>query len=89
MRQLQDRILRLPQVIALTSLSPATIDRQEKIGHFPRRRRIGLRAVGWLESEIQAWLSNRVQKPTSKKISAYGALRDVEGYIPSTPGANL
>ena len=29
---------------------------------FPHRIKIGLRAVGWVESEIQAWLAQRVQK---------------------------
>jgi prophage regulatory protein len=28
---------------------------------FPQRIKIGNRAVGWLESEVQAWLASRVQ----------------------------
>jgi prophage regulatory protein len=27
---------------------------------FPARVRIGLRAVGWVESEVQRWLTNRI-----------------------------
>jgi prophage regulatory protein len=28
---------------------------------FPRRVRIGLRAVGWVDTEVQDWLANRIQ----------------------------
>lgn len=40
--------------------------RLEKAGKFPRRIRIGARRVGWLYSEIEAWVVGRA------------ALRDVE-----------
>ena len=29
---------------------------------FPRRVRIGIRAVGWVESEIQHWLASRIER---------------------------
>jgi prophage regulatory protein len=29
---------------------------------FPKRVKIGIRAVGWLEGEVQAWLRVRVQR---------------------------
>lgn len=47
--------LRLRDVIALTGLSKTTIHRLEAAGRFPRRRKVGLRAVAWLASEIEAW----------------------------------
>lgn len=28
---------------------------------FPSRVRIGLRAVGWVESEVQHWIANRIE----------------------------
>ena len=28
---------------------------------FPTRVRIGLRAVGWVESEVQLWLASRIE----------------------------
>lgn len=28
---------------------------------FPTRVRIGLRAVGWVASEVQHWLANRIE----------------------------
>jgi prophage regulatory protein len=52
-----DRLLRLPEVTKITGLSPSTIWRREKEGRFPRRRRISVRAVAWLMSEIEAWMT--------------------------------
>jgi prophage regulatory protein len=28
---------------------------------FPKRIKIGIRAVGWIESEVQAWVASRVE----------------------------
>jgi prophage regulatory protein len=51
-----DRILRLPEVMRLTSLSKTTIWELEKAGNFPQRRQLTGKAVGWKESEIVAWI---------------------------------
>lgn len=53
------KILRLPDVIELTGLSRMSIYRKESEGQFPRRRRLGLNAVGWLEDEVTAWIQTR------------------------------
>jgi predicted DNA-binding transcriptional regulator AlpA len=29
---------------------------------FPRRIKIGLRAVGWIEGEVQGWLAEQVER---------------------------
>lgn len=52
-------LLRRPEVIRQTGLSGATIDRMVRKDAFPRPRRIGLRAVAWLQSEIDAWKLSR------------------------------
>jgi prophage regulatory protein len=54
-----DRILRMPQVVAITGLSRSTVYRLIGEGRFPRQRVLSARAVGWLESELQAWLQAR------------------------------
>lgn len=51
-------ILRKPEVISLTGLSSSTIDRMERAGTFPRRRRVGPKGVGWLPSELDEWANN-------------------------------
>ena len=53
------RILRLRTVRELTSLSRSCIDRLEAEGDFPLRFRLGLRAVGWYEDEVAAWINSR------------------------------
>ena len=53
-----DRILRLPQVLELTGLSRISIWRMQKAGRFPKCFRLGDRAVGWKQSEIEVWMEN-------------------------------
>ena len=54
-------ILRLPAVKARTGLSRSAIYSRVSEGTFPRSVRLGGRAVGWRESEIESWLSSRVE----------------------------
>ena len=53
----QNRILRLPEVRHLTGLSKSTIDRNERDGNFPARRRLSANIVGWLADDIEEWVS--------------------------------
>lgn len=63
-------ILRLPFVKARTGLSRSTIYLRIAAGSFPKPVSLGSRAVGWLESEIDAWLASCVEisrSPANKK----------------------
>lgn len=53
-------ILRLPLVKGRTGLSRSTIYQRIADGSFPKPISLGARAVGWLESEIEAWLESCV-----------------------------
>jgi len=55
------QILRLPQVCRMTGLGRSMIYQLEAERRFPSRVRIGARAVGWVESEVQGWLAGRIQ----------------------------
>jgi len=55
------QILRLPQVCKVTGLGRSMIYQLEAEQRFPHRVRIGLRAVGWVESEVQHWLASRIE----------------------------
>ena len=57
---MEDRILRLPEVLALTGLSRSTIYLRVEEGTFPNQINLGSRAVGWLDSDVQNWLCDRV-----------------------------
>jgi prophage regulatory protein len=54
-------ILRLPQVKLRVGLSRSSIYLAVSKGKFPRPVSLGARAVGWLEAEVDAWLSQRVE----------------------------
>jgi prophage regulatory protein len=53
------RILRLPEVCAVTGLGRSFIYQLQADGSFPKRVKLGVRAVGWLEDEVQRWLSDK------------------------------
>ena len=53
-------IKRRPEVEAKTGLSRSTIYEKMKSGTFPKPVKLGPRAVGWLESDIDAWLEERI-----------------------------
>ena len=59
------QILRLPQVRARTGLCRTMIYQLEAEHQFPRRVKIGARAVGWIEGEVEEWLAQRVERSRS------------------------
>jgi prophage regulatory protein len=58
-------ILRRKQVQARTGLSRSTIYLRIAEGSFPKPVSLGARAVGWLESDIEQWLTSRVEESRS------------------------
>ena len=56
------QILRLPAIISLTGLGRSTIYAKMIEGQFPKSVRLGARSVGWLETDIHDWLSDRIQE---------------------------
>ena len=54
------RLLRKPAVIDRVGLSETTLWRLERAGRFPKSIRISPGAVAWRESDIEAWIADRV-----------------------------
>jgi prophage regulatory protein len=54
-------ILRLPAVKARTGLSRSTIYLRVSEGRFPTPITLGGRAVGWIEAEVNEWLSKHIE----------------------------
>jgi prophage regulatory protein len=52
-------VLRFPAVRARTGLSRTTVWRLEQRGEFPRHLNLSSHIVGWLESDIAAWIRAR------------------------------
>ena len=57
-----ERILLKPEVQSKVGKSDATIYREEMAGRFPQRIKLGANSVGWLESEVEEWLDNRIKQ---------------------------
>lgn len=55
-----DRFIRLPEVLALTGKSSASIYRDMHDGTFPKPIVLGPNARAWRLSEIKAWQAERV-----------------------------
>jgi len=54
------KILKIKDVIKKVALSETTIYRKRKEGSFPKAVRLGPRTVGWIESEIDEWISEKM-----------------------------
>jgi len=54
------KILRLPEVIQKTGLSKSSIYSFMANGEFVDKISIGSRAVGFLEEDIEQWISERI-----------------------------
>lgn len=67
---LDEAFWRLPAVLERTGLSESQILRMEQESAFPRRRRIGDRAVAWLASEVIQWMRDR---PLAQDVAAANA----------------
>ena len=59
---MSERILRLPVVEDRTGKGKSSIYEGGKQGTFPRPIKLGPRASGWLESEIDEWIAQRIRE---------------------------
>ncbi len=59
---MEQMILRLPKVKAITGLSRSTIYLRMSEGKFPKHISLGSRAVGWLKSEVNTWMEERINE---------------------------
>lgn len=55
----QLQMLKVRDVVRLTSLSRPTIYRMVKRGEFPRQIKLSKYRVAWRFSEIEAWLNSQ------------------------------
>lgn len=57
----QNSVIRPKLIKQKTGLSLSTVNRLEKLGEFPKRRKLSEGSVGWLESEVDAWAEKRAR----------------------------
>ena len=53
------RILRMREVIQRIGLSRSTIYKLMENDEFPRPMKLGSQAIGWRDTDIDAWIENR------------------------------
>jgi prophage regulatory protein len=66
------RILRLKQVENRTGLKRSTIYNRISLGTFPKQISLGGygdRAIGWLESEINDWIQQRITNSRHEEMN--------------------
>ena len=54
------KFLRLPDVLERTGYKRTTIYEMIKAGNFPAPVYLGQRTTGWVESEVEAWMQERI-----------------------------
>lgn len=57
-----DRLIDRDELLKLVPYTIQHIYRLEKAGSFVKRVRVGANRVAWLESEVKAWIDERVAK---------------------------
>lgn len=55
------RILAIADVMEITGLSHRSIYTAVEHGKFPRQIQLTARRVGWIESEIDAWIAEKME----------------------------
>jgi prophage regulatory protein len=65
-----DRFLRRPEVERVTGLGRSTIYDKMAIGEFPKPVPLSGGAVGWLESEIAEWQTQRIAEREKVALAA-------------------
>ena len=65
-------IIRLPIALQRLGISRSTLYTLVKSKQFPRQISLGARAVGWLESDVEAYIAARVaaSRPAQKGVAA-------------------
>jgi prophage regulatory protein len=75
-------ILRRKQVEARTGLSRSTIYNRIKQGTFPAQVSLGVKSVGWVESEIDSFLVDRVAQRDMRRMARHAESPSKKGVRP-------
>lgn len=57
-----NRVVRMRCLLGHVGLSKSEIYRRIQAGAFPKPIPLGTRAVGWLESDINAWIDTQAKR---------------------------
>lgn len=63
---MQQTLIKMPVVMARTSMSKPYIYAQMKDGTFPKPIKTGKRSVAWVEGDVQKWIDARIAGEVAK-----------------------
>ena len=58
----RDRLVRLPEVEAMTGCKKSTIYELMRAGRFPKSVRLNARMVAWAETAVLQWVQDRISE---------------------------
>ncbi|MFW5395037.1 MAG: AlpA family transcriptional regulator [Candidatus Accumulibacter regalis] len=67
---MNQRLIRLPQVKSMVGLGRSSIYDKIKRGEFPKQIKLG-RSSGWIEAEVQLWISEQIQASRSDPLQSF------------------
>lgn len=56
------KLIRIKDVMERTGLARSTIYKYISLGQFPQPIKLGTRAVAWVESEIDTWINDSINR---------------------------
>jgi len=62
------QILKLPEVINTTKQSSSSIYRGAANGTFPKPIKLSERSSGWIASEVEQWLDDRIAASRTSEV---------------------
>lgn len=57
---MSEQILKMPEVIRATGLARSTIYKLISENRFPKQIKLTSFSSGWLQSEVEAWIADRI-----------------------------
>lgn len=63
------KIIRLPEVMKTTGLARSTIYQKMAENSFPKPISLGVKSVGWLDTDIQNWIQQRIAQSSAALIN--------------------
>lgn len=56
------KLIRIKDVMDRTGLARSTVYKYISLGKFPQSIKLGTRAVAWVESEIETWIYESIER---------------------------
>lgn len=64
----KESLIRLPEVIRRTGYSKPWLYKLIDAGKFPKQVKIGSRSIAFVESEVDAWVANKIAESRPGKV---------------------